>query len=547
MQMDAKRNKRRIIFSSIVAFIIVALLVGVLYYMLKPDKGSKLDTLEVAKGTVIQTLEKTAAVSSNEKGDFVLVDGVVVKTVNVKVGQTVKKGDVLATFDTSSLQKIVDEKEDAYNTAKIAYDKYLSSAANSSSQLAGINKEIAETEAKIKALEKKVEENKNNTKPEIPEDATTEQKTEIEKLKDALNKLIDDTVLSSKLIQLILKNSESAQQVIDALKGVINSMGGTTGSADMSQLKDFLESAMAGISKEQTELIEAQLKLAELKTKKATLSVSSDDSLKSVYKKLTDSAYNAYLTAKNTVDSVSKGWIAEYDGIVSKVDIEAGQKFGKEGGKSSGGLDIAAIIESLTSGNADISSLFSGFSTESTSALTVEYFPLTASFTLGKTEMSKVEVGQKVDIVLGSDETVTGTVVYKSAVATEANGLDISSVLGGSATSSGIEVRVDFDEYNSNVIIGFDVEVSIKTDQSEDTVVVPIESIQYENSKAYVYKYDAEEKTIVKTEVTIGLRDDLKYEILSGCEVGDIIVKSPTSTLKDGQRIQSNLIGKTAK
>ena len=102
-------------------------------------------------------------------------------------------------------------------------------------------------------------------------------------------------------------------------------------------------------------------------------------------------------------------------------------------------------------------------------------------------------------------------------------------------------------ENPENVKSGDYAGVVVHMQGGDDCLAVPIESIQYENSKAYVYKYNADEKTIIKSEVQIGLRDDLRYEILSGCEVGDIIVKSPTSNLKDGQKIQSNTIGKTVK
>ena len=52
-------------------------------------------------------------VSSSQKGNFVPIDGTKVLTVNVKVGEYVKKGDVLATFDTSSLNSALAEKQQA--------------------------------------------------------------------------------------------------------------------------------------------------------------------------------------------------------------------------------------------------------------------------------------------------------------------------------------------------------------------------------------------------------------------------------------------------
>ena len=541
--MTSKMSKKRIIILSIVAVVILGLLAGVLYYIFKPDKGNRVETLEVAKGSVVQTLDKTATVQASDSEDFVLVDGVTVKTVNVLVGQTVKKGQVLATFDTSSLQQVVNEKKDAYNTAKAAYDKYISSSSSALGQLSAIDSQIASLELKIAKLEQIIKTQKEEAK--IPENTTPEEKNEIEKLKEALNNLIDDAVLSSKLIQHIIKNSDSAKQVIDALKGLINSMG--KGTIDASDIQSMLGSTMTAVSKEQTQLLEAQLELAGLKAKRATLALSADSTLQSIYKKVVDTTYSAYQKAQSMADAVGSGWIAKQDGIVSKVNIKAGQKFESDGSSANSGTDISALLGAVTSGEIDLSSMLGDISTKSASALTVQYFPLKATFTLAKNEVSKVKVGQKVDIVLNSDETVSGTVIYKSAVASEGSSLDIGGLIGGSSTSGGLEVQVQLDEYSDSIVIGFDVEISIKTDETTDTIVVPIESILYEDSKAYVYKFNAEESKIYKSEVTIGLRDDMSYEILSGCSVGDIIVKSPSSTMKDGLTIQSNVIGKTVK
>ena len=99
-------------------------------------------------------------VSSSQKGNFVPIDGTKVLTVNVKVGEYVKKGDVLATFDTSSLNSVLAEKQQAYLTAVENYNNAKNTAVSSSAQLKEINARLAEINKELEKQEQ--EQNKNN-------------------------------------------------------------------------------------------------------------------------------------------------------------------------------------------------------------------------------------------------------------------------------------------------------------------------------------------------------------------------------------------------
>ena len=92
---------------------------------------------------------------------------------------------------------------------------------------------------------------------------------------------------------------------------------------------------------------------------------------------------------------------------------------------------------------------------------------------------------------------------------------------------------------DKSIIIGLSVDMSIKLETQKIATLVPVESIQYEDGKSYIYLYDPDSKTVKKTEVTTGLFDGEHYQILSGCSVGDKIVKIPSEDIEDGQKIHA--------
>ena len=91
MFMEKKMSKKRITVLCIIAFVILAMLVGVIGYMLGWfNKGYDADVVTVAKRNITATFDTSGKVSSKSEGDFTLVPGVKVNKVNVKVGSSVK-------------------------------------------------------------------------------------------------------------------------------------------------------------------------------------------------------------------------------------------------------------------------------------------------------------------------------------------------------------------------------------------------------------------------------------------------------------------------
>ena len=522
--MEKKMSKKKIVFLCILAAVILALLVVVIGYIRGWfDKGYDADVVTVSTRNVTATYETSGTVSSSSEGKFSAVSGVKVKKVNVKVGSVVKKGDVLATFDASSLEETLSEKQQSLDKAKKAYDNYKTSVVNAKAQLADVDKKIAEAEKKVAQLEKESKE---------AEKAAAENKNQASEeaaaAKDNLSKITDDSTLAGKIVNGIMNLNPDLKQ----MKEMLNSVSSMSSGYDISQL---MGSMSGGTS--QYALMQAQLELATLKASKTMSSAQSGGNLETVYKSVYDTSLKAYNETKENIDSLKKGWVAENDGVVSAVDIKAGEEINADGAKPTESFDVASIVSSAMSGG-DVSNLVSGFFSKSGKGITVQYYPLEIKFMLNKGDLDEVYVGQSVNVESETGETLKGEVSFIAAVATASSGIDISSLMGGTGGSSGgIEAVVSVEKPDSGIIIGLDADISIDVEEKQNCITVPVESIQYDDSHAYVYVYNKDEGTISQKTVETGIFDGTYYEILSGIEAGEVIVRTPVATMADGDKV----------
>ena len=152
MQQKKRKNKKIIILCSVLAVVVLTV---VAYMIFKPEEKLAVSTVEVTKQTINETLDTTGTVSTASEQSFTLMNKVKVKTVNVKEGDVVKAGDVLATFDVSSLETALNEKENNYEKALAAYNKAKNSSSSASGKINSTKKQIAELEKKIETLKAK--------------------------------------------------------------------------------------------------------------------------------------------------------------------------------------------------------------------------------------------------------------------------------------------------------------------------------------------------------------------------------------------------------
>lgn len=512
-----KMSRKRQIITIAVSVVIIALIVVVIYQNFRPEPAPSYQLATVEKGDIQSTFDTKATVESTSTENFSAVSGVKVLTVNVAVGDKVKAGDVLATFDVASINGTLAEYKSAYDKANAAYTKANNSVANAKAGITTADADIKSTEKEISALEADIAAAKNAqvTQPQIDSGYSQEQLAAI--------------------IKQLQGNGVSEEQIA----AIVNSLKESVGNIDV---KDAITDSIAG---KELQLVQKQAQLATLETQRTVYEAQTDDTISSLYKSVVEQKKADYDAFKVIYESLKAGWVASADGIITEINIEAGKEFIPA--EKSSSVDLSSIIGSMTDNSEVMSTLTDILGTTNNSSASVgngivleNYGEFIASFTVGKYDLLDIKVGQ-VCTVSSLDSTYDATVSYVSATATESTGLNIgsiaSSLTGSSSNSASAVVKVKIQNPDEKIVIGFDVDVKVNTEKIEDVVKIPVDCVTTEDSLTYVYVYNADKKTVEKREIELGVFSDEAYEITSGLTSGERIVMNPKSALTDGAKI----------
>lgn len=520
-----KKNKKTAKIAVSLVLVVAIIAAAVIFVKRETDNRYKAVIMDVATAPITQTLSTTGTVESTNRGEFVIFTGVVVKEVFVKLGDKVEEGQLLATFDTGSLNGIIAVKQSEYDAAKVNYYNSVAAAQEAAAKIPALRVQIAEYDKKIEQLTAVAE----NKETESEEQKVPGWVDSIDYSK--LSSLLGDEYTEQEIKDFFAKfarrgaSRKSISDIIDSMTNV--------GSFDMSSLM--------GMSSEESELMSAQLNVMSLKAQIGLLETQSKNVLGSTYESMMNTAKANLDSAKAAVKELEKGWYAEGAGIVSELNIVAGQAFVPAVSSSASAVDINSLLGLMSGSTPDVSGLLSSFmssGTQSSVGLAVEYYDsFIASFSLGKADVLDVQVGKAATIEsLGKE--YEGEVSFISPVAAAGSALDISSMLGSmtGASSSGsntIPAQVLIKNPDERIIIGIDVNIDIIVDTVENAVVVPIEAVETSSAGNFVYKFDEETNTVSRVEVEIGLASDTQYQVVSGLSEGDKIVQNQSSALQE--------------
>ena len=502
----------------IISFIVfmVLLVSYVLYSNFKPEPPAEYEMTKVAYGTVVDTLDVVGKVESGVTENFVAIEGVTVEEVLVNVGDKVNKGDKLATFNVSGAAKYLDSVKKDYDKALKDYNDAKQSADNNSkrkvvlaSEIDKKNAEIAAKRNEIAKLEKEIENNEPVTEMTgIPQEQI-----------DA--------------IAMQMSQNGATQEEIDAFIASASSTKLPVVSYDSSKSEELM--------KKNLELAQLNSELSSLQAENAVVSTANNDSILEALKKVADTKEITYKNIKNIYDDMKNGWYAENDGIVTVVNVKAGEKFIPVATNSST-LDLSALLGSsgIDANTTNmLSSLMGGASSAPTgTGITLEsYDDMIVSVTVGKSDLLKIKVGMEATVT-SLDSKYEGEVVYVGATAVESDGLNIGSLMGTGTGASGAVIKVKIKNPDEKIVIGFDVDIKIKLATVENVLKVPVECVMYENGKYSVFVFDAEKSTVVKREITKGTLDDTSYQIVDGLAENEIVLKSPDPKMEDGTKVK---------
>lgn len=500
------------------ALAILLLLVYVLYSNFKPEPPVEYDVSKVSYGTVTDYLDVSGTVESGLTENFLAIQGVTVEEVLVGVGDSVKKGDKIATFDVSGATEYLNKAKAEYDKALKEYNDTVSTSSDNANRKAEIkaeieklSKQVALKEKEIKELSSQIEAGKTGETAPIPEDQ------------------IDMIAVQ------MLSNGASLMQVIEFKKA-----------ASQVELPVVDEATEA----KQKELMQKNLELAQLNSQLSALyaedvsTVAADSSVVDALKAMKDAKKAEYEKINKAYNDMKNGWVAANDGVVTTVNIKAGESFVPVKENTGSALDISSLIGGgMDSETANIvATLLNGSSTPMGAGVTIEsYDNMIVTVTVGKSDLLKVKRGMKA-VITSLDSEYEGEIIYVGAKAAEsAGGLDlgsITSIMGGTSGASGAIVKVKINNPDSKIVVGFDVDIKIVLDTLENVLTVPVESVIYDSGVYSVFVLDEKEGTVTKRKITKGLLDDANYEVILGLSEGEIVVKSPDPNMEDGTAVK---------
>lgn len=149
-----KKSKKKVIVP-ICIVLVIAIVAGVVFGVVKSNDGEEVTLDTISTGDIYEKVSLTGEVTAGTSKDYKVGTVATVKDVKVAVGDQVAKGDVLATFDTSSIDSQVASLQTTYDDAVKNYNSAVASQKSSSKKAKALKKEIDELDKKIKKLKKK--------------------------------------------------------------------------------------------------------------------------------------------------------------------------------------------------------------------------------------------------------------------------------------------------------------------------------------------------------------------------------------------------------
>ena len=496
----------------------IALVSYVLYSTLKPEPPVAYDMSKVEYGTITNYLDVSGTVESGVTEKFTAIEGVVVEEVLVNVGDKVNKGDLLATFNVSGASAYLASAEKEYNNALKDYNDAKASSDANAKRNNELSNEITKIKNQITAKEKEIEELENEINSTVPET----QMTTIPQ--DQIN-----------AIALQMAQNGATQEEIDTFVASASQTQIPVVSNDTEKQELLMQKNL--------ELAQLNSELSSLQAESAVLVVGDDQSMLETLKTVADAKKATYDNVKEIYNKMKNGWYAENDGIVTVINIKAGEKFVPVADKNQS-IDLSSLLGD-NANNELITSLMGNSVTVPTgTGITLEsYEDMIVSVTVGKSDLLKIKVGMEA-VVTSLDSEYEAEVIYVGATAIESSSsLDLSSLtsslMGGTGGANGALVKIKIHNPDEKVVIGFDVDIKIKLSTVENVLKVPVESVIYNNGNYFVFVFDKETGTASKRNIEKGTLDDVSYEINSGLVEGEIVIKSPDPNMEDGTRVQN--------
>ena len=480
MDQKVTKTKRKIGKKALITIIILlVILLGILgygyyYYQSttkliqeKQKEAAELepDTAKVERGDLTNTLDDiSGTVRSNQSVYLYWQTSGTVSEVNVEVGDEVKKGDVLAELDHSTIDSSIIDAEVTKENAEESLERLYTSTLS-----------LEQARTKMVQARKSVE--------------------DAQKARNALGIVREDQIelgIKYEDYQRAIQAYNEAKEHFDSVKMLdLDNVDRIRAQSRMESAKSQMDSAKAQYNwyNGETEEIDIQKADSALKLAQAQL----DDAVRE-YNRIKDGptenqvrSIQAQIDAAAATVNTSK-IIAPIDGTVAQVDASLFDVIAYE--TTSAERNILAIrIDDLTSHYIDIS--------------------------VTELDVNKISIGQKVSITFDAIplQEFSGTIV------------NISNAGTVSDLTVNYSLTVKMDEYDDSIKSGMMADVAIVTERAENVLHVPQKAITYaEDGLTQIIQKKMADGSFVDVPVKVGMRSGTDVEITSDqIKEGDVV------------------------
>lgn len=474
-----EKNKIKLISLIAIAFLITTIVVGITACMPFAQNRNNtsttgIETFEVKKGDVIQSVSATGTVDASSKKNYSLrVSGEVLQVLDS--GSSFKKGDVLVEVDNSETELQVTQAElnlksakKSVETAKLNYQKALDEN-HIAVQTSKIDNELAQKQ--------------------------------VGSAKDQFNAAQDAFYYAEK--QLI-----EAQNKYNEMISYLDSQSWSTAEEQHTANLDEINTRSSYASSESA-YIAAQNAVT-----------SAENSYKQA-KKNRDLAYWNNLSSQETADMQIKLMAnsvdqAETQALLSKVDLEI-IKLNLDKNVITAPFDGIILSTGFTQGE---------YANSGATAVSIINNDFVVKANINETDITKVSDGNRVQLTFDAylEKNFEGEIINVSQI----------PVVENNIVSFEITVRPKI-ENNFKLLYGISSNLTIITAEADNVLFIPIQAIYKENGKQYVDILTTNikeinqkdiRKSIKKVEVTTGVSNYTYVEITSGLKEGDVVITS---------------------
>lgn len=525
--MVKKKKINKIMIGVIAAVVVIIAVLALASKNVKaPEATAQVNVINVEKGDVSEELDATGTVKSLQKKTFYSPVNATIQDMPFEVGDSVKEGEQLITYDLEDLEKENQKAElnvksgkldynDAVNQANKAADKQATAAANAQS----LQAQVDDWQQYVYDLQDAIAAETENAKNEAiqeAQDATAEaqelyaqqkaeydkEKAEYDKKLEKLSKVKADALKRSQLPSATEEQKAKALEDYSLAVDDYNRLaaqpptepaystgagGAVSGeeiaSTDTTELQRELERASATLAELQ----------GELATEKATAEADVSTLTAETKEKMQVATNLSELEAKSVEELIAegkKGVQAEFTGVISDSKVASG----------------AAVSQGMEM-----------FTLESTKNVSVE-------IQVSKYDFAMLKEGQKATISLG-DNTYQGTL-------TKINKVAIPNEKG----TPMIGATVKIDNPDENIFIGVEAKVTVQAASADNVLVVPVEAVNIGNDGSFCYVL--RDGVIAKQTIETGISSDEYMEVKSGLKEGDQVIPD-LGTLQEGDQAQA--------